>query len=445
MPESRQWYRERDKEMRIPNGSRLFFGSAEHPADMAAYYSAEFDYILVDEAQEFSQDELERLSISNRSTKAGITPFTLYTFMPGISESGLPPKGLAYLRRVFVDQDIREQERTHKWSFVQAFAWDNVEWCRKALEVDGLDEEDFYSWSETKRRGYFLQRTDFGATLSAITSPGLRDAWLHGLWDKFTGQYFDSFDYDRHTLDQEALDAWLDGMAKLRVKPRWWLSDDWGDHHPNSLYLHGMDHTGKVVTVAEDWARGLAEPEIARRAVEMCSRFNAVPEAFIMGWDAFGKLSKHTRQPITQQIAKALPPNFPPPFPADASPGTRVSGAQFMRQMIADHRWQISRECVRLIECIPNMVRDMERNPEDVLKVDWSETSLGDDPYDSARMGLVYVSSYVPQVPKPEAPQASGEWEGFKLKEQIERMDKRNDPAVVTNISNLPKRRRNFH
>jgi hypothetical protein len=177
----------------------------------------------------------------------------------------------------------------------------------------------------------------------------------------------------------------------------------------------------------------------------MCRRFNAVPEAFIMGWDAFGRLSKHTRQPITQQIGKCLPDNFPRPFPADASPGTRVSGAQFMRQMLADNRWEISRDCVKLIECLPNMVRDMERSPEDVLKVDWSETSLGDDPYDSARMGLQYVSSFTPQVPKPPAPVESGQYEAFRLKERIEGMDKRNDPEVVTHISNLPKRRRQFH
>ena len=444
MPETRDWYRERDKEFRIPNGSRLFVGSAEHPGDMSSYYSAEFDFIMVDEAQEFGQDELERLSISNRSTKAGIQPATLFTFMPGMSEAGLPPMGLPYLRRVFPDKDWRDEELQHRWAFVQAFAWDNVEWARSELVKDGLGEEDFYSWDEGRRRDYFIDRTMFGKNLSGMTNASLREAWLNGTWSKFTGQYFDSWDYDKNTLSVESVEDWLAEMTRLRVKPRWWLSDDWGDHHPNALYLHGMDHKGQIKTVAEDWARGLSEPEIARRAVAMCSTWNAVPEAFIMGWDAFGRLSKHTRQPITQQIAKCLPSNFPPPFPADASPGTRVSGAQFMKQMLVD-RWQVSRECVKLIECLPNMVRDMERNPEDVLKVDWSETSLGDDPYDSARMGLQYVSSFTPQVPKAPAPVESGQYEAFRLKERIEGMDKRNDPEVVTHISNLPKRRRHFH
>jgi hypothetical protein len=444
MPQTRNWWRQQDKEFLLPNGSHLFCGYAQHAADMSDFYSAEFDFILVDEAQEFSQDEMERLSGSNRSTLAGIRPWTLYTFMPGISESGLPPLGLGYLRRVFVDKETREEELRRKWNFVQAFAWDNVEWCRNILTAEGVSDEQFYQMPEDDRRTLFIDRTDFGANLSAITSPGLRDAWLNGLWTKFTGQYFDSWDYDKNTLPVESVEEWLAEMTKLRVKPRWWLSDDWGDHHPNALYLHGMDHKGQIKTVAEDWARGLSEPEIARRAVAMCSMWNAVPEAFIMGWDAFGRLSKHTRQPITQQIAKCLPSNFPPPFPADASPGTRVSGAQFMKQMLVD-RWQISRECVKLIECLPNMVRDMERNPEDVLKVDWSETSLGDDPYDSARMGLQYVSSFTPQIPKPPAPVESGQYEAFRLKERIEGMDKRNDPEVVTHISNLPKRRRHFH
>lgn len=137
-PQTRQWYNEQRKEIFIPdNGSRLYFGSAEHEKDMADYYSAEFADVLLDEAQEFSQAELENLSGSNRcTTNDAINPLTLYTFMPGISESGLPPKGLEYLKRVFVDGKLREEEKRHRWKFLQAFSWDNVKWATKELERD---------------------------------------------------------------------------------------------------------------------------------------------------------------------------------------------------------------------------------------------------------------------------------------------------------------------
>src|SRR6266581_4361111 len=56
-PVSREWWNEQRKELAFPNGSLLFFGSAEHEKDMANFYSAEFADIMVDEAQEFSQEE----------------------------------------------------------------------------------------------------------------------------------------------------------------------------------------------------------------------------------------------------------------------------------------------------------------------------------------------------------------------------------------------------
>jgi hypothetical protein len=44
-----------------------------------------------------------------------------------------------------------------------------------------------------------------------------------------------------------------------------------------------------------------------------------------------------------------------------------------------------------LIECIPTLVRDMARNTEDVLKIDYSENYIGDDPADCARYGLHHM------------------------------------------------------
>ena len=60
--------------------------------------------------------------------------------------------------------------------------------------------------------------------------------------------------------------------------------------------------------------------------------------------------------------------------------------------------WTVSRDCPKLIECLPTLLRDMERNSEDVLKLDYSENHVGDDPADSARYGLQYMCR-APAVP----------------------------------------------
>ena len=381
-PELRQYWREQIKELALPNGSKLFFGSAEHAVDMAAFYSAEFADIMVDEAQEFSQSELEGLTGSNRCTSnADITPAMLYTFMPGISESGLPPKGLAYLKRVLVDGDQRGEEKRHKWGFVQAFAWDNIEWARKQLADDKVSENDFYSWSNEKRREYFINRTDFGTVLAGLSNESLRKAWLDGKWDKFEGQYFTEFDYERHTRPAEVIRS-----------PEWyqyWVSGDWGDEHPACIHLHQQDENGHVTTIDELWGRHIGEVELGKRIGEMC--VGKTIQTFPFSWDAFGKLNKTTQKSITEMIGWGLPTRFPLPQPADSSPGSRISGWRHMKHMLVEGKWTISRKCEKLIECIPTLMRDMERNTEDVLKADWSENYVGDDPADSARYGLQYI------------------------------------------------------
>jgi len=378
-PVTRSWWNEQRKEVLCPNGSRLFFGSAEHEKDMANFYSAEFADIMVDESQEFSQDELEKLTGSNRCTSnRDITPKMVYTFMPGLSEAGIPPKGLNYLKRVFPDGQLRGEEVRNKWSFIQAFAWDNVEWARTELEKDGLGEADFYSWPEDVRREYFINRTAFGATLAGLTNAYLREAWLYGKWGAFEGQYFQNFRYDKDTVDPES----------IIIKPwhKRWLSGDWGFDHPACFHWHSQDEAGLVTTYREFWSRGLGEAELGRKIGELSDGEEI--KNFYLSWDAFGKLSKDTRRPITQLIADELPDNVAYPTPADASPGTRISGWRLMHQLLDAEEWKISRDCKKLIECIPTLVRDMQRNSEDVLKVDHSENYVGDDPADCARYGL---------------------------------------------------------
>jgi hypothetical protein len=63
-----------------------------------------------------------------------------------------------------------------------------------------------------------------------------------------------------------------------------------------------------------------------------------------------------------------------------------------MSQLLDADQWTITDACPKLIECLPTLIRD-EDNSEDVLKVDFSENEIGDDPADCARMGLQYMLS----------------------------------------------------
>lgn len=378
-PELRSGYREQKKQLTFPNGSSLFFGSAPTEKDIADFCSSEYADILIDEAQELSQGEMERLSGSNRCTSnQRITPKMIYAFMPGISESGLPPKGLHYLKRVFVDGELRGEESQERWAFLQAFSWDNIEWARKELAGDGVSEEEFYSWNDKDRREYFLTRTEYGRKLSALTNKGLREAWLFGKWDTFQGQYFPNFSYEQHTVEPSAID----------IKPwhRRWVSCDWGFDHPSCVLWHSEDEEGRVTTYRELHVREMTSADLGEEISRLSEGEKIVD--FVMSWDAFGKLDPRTRESLTVQLGKHLSRNVSAPRPADSSPGSRISGWRLMYELLDSGSWRISRDCQRLIECLPTLVRDLERNSEDVLKVDWSENAIGDDPADAARYGL---------------------------------------------------------
>lgn len=390
-PRLRPWYRDQKKQLLFPNGSTLFFGSAQSERDMGDYYSAEFSDILVDEAQEFSVRELERLSGSSRATSnRETTAKMIYAFMPSISEDGTPPIGLPFLKRVFVESStnpdaLKPEEKHQKWFFLQAFTWDNIEWFRKELDRDGISEDEFYAWPEQDRRDYFLLRTDYGAVLSAITDKNLRDAWLYGKWDVFQGQYFPNFLPEKHVLARDEV--------KAQIKPwhRKWLSLDWGYDHPFTVHAHAQDEKGRVITFGEIWGRGVNESDLGKKIGEQWPQHKFI--AFPCSWDA-GKLSPRSMRDlpksIVQMITDALPKQLPRPFPADSSPGTRPSGARLLSQLLDSDMWHISEDCPRLIECLPSLIRD-PKNTEDVMKVGFSSNQIGDDPYDCARMGLQYM------------------------------------------------------
>ena len=66
--------------------------------------------------------------------------------------------------------------------------------------------------------------------------------------------------------------------------------------------------------------------------------------------------------------------------------------------MLDSGHWQICEDCPKLIEQLPTLVRDPD-NTEAIRKVDFSENGIGDDAYDGASMGLVFMcgSSFKPE------------------------------------------------
>jgi len=209
-----------------------------------------------------------------------------------------------------------------------------------------------------------------------------------GDWNVYTGQWFPQFEQTKHVIPA------AEAVKRIKSWHTTWISGDWGFEHPACFHVHSKDEHNRITTFGELWDRRVGEQEWGQRLTRTWGHLKL--KSFPFSWDA-GRLSPRSApkypKSIVQLVSDALGAGIPKPHPADSSPGSRMSGYRLMSQLLeaevgGQPMWQIADNCPKLIECLPTLIRD-EDDLENVLKVDYAEgDTIGDDPADSARMGL---------------------------------------------------------
>jgi len=367
------------------NGSTTRFGYCRSESDVYQYQGAEFLFIGIDELTHFTLKQWQFLTSRNRC------PARVYSdgknagkrIVPCMAGATNPGNiGHAWVKALWVDKEPpagfeRRNYQAHDYEFIRA----------------RLDDNPIYA-----------NDLDYRRTLETLPEH-LRRAFLDGDWNVFAGQYFHIFDYGRHTVRPE----------EIRLEPWWprWVSIDWGFQHPSAVYWHCAvpgEHRNsksetrnstkgsasfdfrvssneidpqattfagpKIVTYREFVQNGLSPRMLAQAIAERSGR-EAISDVFLSP-DAFAHRTSESS--IAEQLGDVLVVNgLPRPAPADDD---RIGGWQLMYQMLESNAWLITEDCVKLIECIPQLVRD-DRRWEDIRKVE------GDDSADAARYGLV--------------------------------------------------------
>ncbi|MGB2899301.1 MAG: terminase family protein [Candidatus Acidiferrum sp.] len=193
------------------NGSTTRFGYCRNERDVYQYQGAEFLFIGLDELTHFTLKQWQFLTSRNRC------PARLYSngknagkrIVPCMAGATNPGNiGHAWVKALWVDH-------VPPPGFERADLYDarDYEFIRARLDDNPI----------------YVNDTEYRRTLEALPEH-LRRAFLDGDWNVFAGQYFDVFDYGRHTARPE----------EIRLEPWWprWISIDWGFHHPNAVYWH---------------------------------------------------------------------------------------------------------------------------------------------------------------------------------------------------------------
>jgi phage terminase large subunit len=375
-------YNESKHQVTWLNGSTTRFGYCRSENDVYQYQGAEFLFIGLDELTHFTLKQWQFLSSRNRC------PIKFYPagenkgkrVVPGMAGATNPGNiGHAWVKALWVDHvpppgfERPELYNPCDYDFIRA----------------RLDDNPIYANDAQYRR-----------TLETLPEH-LRRAFLEGDWNVFAGQYFDVFDFGRHTARPE----------EMRLEPWWprWISVDWGFRHPSAVYWHCAipapqrtvissevrnpssahprrdpsvvslpwdDNPCRIVTYREFVQNGLSPRMLAQGIAERSGR-ESISEVFLSP-DAFAHRTAEAS--IAEQLGDVLVVNgLPRPAPADDD---RVGGWQLMYQMLESDAWVITENCTKLIDGLPLLVRD-DRRVEDIRKMD------GDDSADAARYGLV--------------------------------------------------------
>ncbi len=350
------------------NGSTTRFGYCRNENDVYQYQGAEFLFIGIDELTHFTLNQWQFLTSRNRCPIPGAIPCMAGATNPGNI-------GHAWVKALWVDQvpppgfERPEQYDPTDYDFIRAQIADNP---------------------------IYANDLNYRKTLEALPEQ-LRKAFLEGNWDFFAGQYFDLFEIGRHTARPEeiGMQAWW---------PRW-ISIDWGFQHPSAVYWHAAQPlaaasnqrlaarkqepggearnatSARIVTYREFVQNALSPRMLGQAIAERC-KDEKIQEIYLSP-DAFAHRTSEAS--IAEQLGEVLAANgLPRPSQADDD---RIGGWQLMYQLLEQDAWVITQNCSKLMECLPQLVRDTRR-VEDVRKVE------GDDPADAARYGIVPGARY---------------------------------------------------
>jgi len=388
--------------------SKLTIGHAECDFSYAENYddverrfrSANYRYIFIDQAEQFSERELREIRKACRSKGAQSAKLVLLFNMRGA--------GIQTLRKWFYLKEFNKDEDPQDYAFLKVNPWDNVEWVRKPLIEDGYTVKEYYGWTDDQRREYAGARGEYTKQL-ATDDEVIRAADWYGGWDSLEGAYF------ANVFDLESTRLTKTTVADIQ-KPwaQYWFAQDWGKSHYCATYWNfrvtlspaeTKKHLGwdinyplnVVCTYREMIVNELTSTEVARKIVE-CTPVEerSKHRAYFLSPECV------TDDPNTvgsQQAKELRAYGLPGPQKAD---NDRIGGWSLMAKLLKNAKlkgasnengkpfedvWLISSDCVELLKAIPILMRD-PKNLDDVLKTDKSQAKIEQDIADSIRYSL---------------------------------------------------------
>ncbi len=307
-------YREGEKLLSFPNGSSIALGYCANHRDVLRYQGQEYDIIAIDEATQLSEYQFSIFKACLRGTNP--VPRRMYlTCNPG----GI---GHAWVKRLFVDRCYREDEDPKDYCFIPAQVYDNPALLRGDPDyVRGLE-------SLPKK---------------------LKDAWLHGRWDVFEGQFFPEFCPETHVISAKEIPDALRCFAAV----------DYG-FDMLAVLLLGTDAHGSIYVLREYCAPDKTLGQAADEIVRLCRGYRV--EYVVASPDLWN------RRQDTGYSGFEIMQSTPGMPPMQAADDRRVAGWRILREYLSPAPGapclRIASSCEVLIRSLPALLCSAQKNED---------------------------------------------------------------------------------
>ncbi len=339
-------YKKTGSVLSFPNHSRILLGGFQYEKDIDKYIGIEYDFIIVEELNQITEEKYTKLRGSLRTSKPNWRPRMYVSFNPG----GI---GHSFVKERYVLPHMKDEQKETR--FIPS----------------------------TYRENPYLNK-EYTQYLEGLTGE-LGRAWREGDWDIFAGQAFPEFRQTTHAIKS----------IKPSLSFEHGLSIDWGYTEKKvcafSAYLHALikmklpdgQNFNRVITYME-WSGNLKRPrEWAKIIFSDCLKLGIRPKTGIADSSMFNPSSDYGKSIADLFMDEWRILNGENSWLL-LGRGTkdrigRVATAHDWLSQAPDGLpyWMITKNCFQLLTTLPILQVD-EHNFEDV------DTTGLDDPYDSA-------------------------------------------------------------
>ena len=314
------------------NGSRIIIGGFKDEKEIAGYLGIEYDGMAVEEATLITENKLDMVMGSMRTSREDWRPRMYLSSNPG----GVGHNW--FKQRLVLPAAMGKQTNTRFiFSTYRDNAYLNAEYRAYLENLKGL----------------------------------LGKAWRDGDWDVFEGQALPMWDEDIHVL-----------KVPFEIAEEWvkWRAIDWGYSAPFCcLWFTRNPVTKRVYVYRELYLTGLTP----RRQAELILEYTPPNESISF---TYADPSMWTKKQIDNVVTSTADEYRSYGVPLTKADNDRLSGKRKVDEMLdllpdGEPGLQVFPICVNLIRTLPALTYD-EHQPEDV------DTEQEDHAYDTLRYGL---------------------------------------------------------